>query len=103
MVIDLYTWLIFSALAAFRISEILVIDSGPFGIFEYMRGWVLLPYRLLYNIGSILNCVHCAGVYVSALLVLGYFFQNIYIFAIIFIFAIAGLQSILSKCFGRSG
>lgn len=103
MDINLYTWLVLSALAAFRISEILVIDNGPFGVFERLRGWSLSDNSLLSNIGKALNCVYCTGIYISIVLTIGYFFQNVFIFALIFAFACAGLQSILAKQFGRFG
>lgn len=103
MDINLYTWLILSALAAFRLSEILAIDYGPFFVFEYMRGWSLSDNKFLSNIGAVLNCVYCSGLYISIVLTLGYFFQNVFIFALIFAFACAGIQSILAKKFGRVG
>jgi hypothetical protein len=102
MNIDLYTWLILSALAAFRLSEMLVIDYGPFDVFMYFRGWSTSSNPLLKNIGAALNCVHCAGLYIAILFASGYFWQNIYIFAVIFVFAAAGLQSILAGCLGRT-
>jgi hypothetical protein len=102
MNIDLYTWLILSALAAFRLAELLVIDDGPFDVFMYFRGWSTYANPLLKNIGAAMNCVHCAGLYISIFLMSGYFWQNIYLFVAIAVIAAAGLQSILAGCLGRT-
>jgi uncharacterized protein DUF1360 len=102
MNIDLYTWLILSALAAFRVAELLVIDTGPFDVFMYFRGWSVSQNPILKTIGAGLNCVHCTGLYISIIFAFGYFWQNIYIFGILLAFAIAGLQSIFALRFGRT-
>ena len=100
MKIDLFAWFILSALAAFRIARMLVIDDGPFGIFMNLRGWSISSNVLLRNIGNALSCVHCAGLYISAIFAVGYFFQNVYLLGILLAFAIAGLQSFMASLLG---
>ena len=95
-------WLILSALAAHRVAELCVIDDGPFEIFIELRGWSAHRNPILKTIGGALTCVHCTGIYVSALFAVFYFVQNVYTIGIILLFAIAGLQSILSGKLGRS-
>ena len=104
MDIDLYTWLILSALAAFRLAELLVIDDGPWDVFSYLRGMhVRVPFdnSIRRQFINVLQCVHCAGFYLSVLFAICYFFQNVYIFGALFALAIAGLQSILAGNVGR--
>jgi len=101
MKIDLFPWLILSALAAFRLAELLVIDDGPFDVFYFFRGWSMSQNPILKTIGTGLNCVHCTGLHVSILFAVCYFFQNVYIFGALLALAIAGLQSILAGNVGR--
>jgi len=104
MVIDIspVTWLVLSAIAAHRVAELFVLDDGPFEIFIELRGWSVHPNPILKTIGSALTCVHCTGIYVSALFAVFYFVQNVYTVGIILLFAIAGLQSIVSGKLGRT-
>lgn len=102
MALDLPTWITLSALAGFRIAELLVIDEGPFGVFTYFRGFSMRSNPILKTIGQALNCVHCTGLYVSALFGALYFFQSLPVFAVLVIFSIAGVQSVISNRLGRS-
>lgn len=102
-IIWLLTWIGLSALASFRIAELLVIDDGPFEIFVYFRGWANSSNPILKNTGQVLNCVHCTGIYVSATFTMLYFFPNTYTLAVLIFFAVAGLQSIIARKLGRVG
>ena len=99
------TWfsIILCALAAFRITELLVIDDGPFDIFMNMRGWFYRPgtHGLRHTIGEALVCVHCTGLWVSLVLAFALKHTSIVEFGIHFL-AIAGLQSLLAGNLGRS-
>lgn len=101
---DLLTWLILSALAAFRLSELLVVDDGPFNIFFYLRGWAnRQPTTLLRGaLADVLSCVHCAGLWMAVLTGVFYFSHNDILHGILFVLAVAGLQSILAGKLGRS-
>lgn len=101
MAINPIIWLILSALAAHRVAELFVIDDGPFEIFVELRGWSARSNPILKTIGGAFTCVHCTGLYVSTLFAVFYFVQNVFTFGIILLFAIAGLQSILSGKLGR--
>lgn len=104
MDINFLIWLVLSALAAFRLSELVVIDDGPFDVFFYLRGWANRPplTRLRGTLAGILSCVHCAGLWMSILVGLFYFSHNVIFQGILFVLAIAGLQSILARKLGRS-
>lgn len=100
---DIFTRLILCALAAFRLSELVVIDDGPFNVFFYLRGWAnrqpLTPLRSF--LADLLSCVHCAGIWISFILTFTLPYTNGIEFIIYFL-AIAGLQSILAGKLGRS-
>ena len=102
MILPLSAWLILSALASFRLSEMFVIDNGPFDVFMYFRGWSISnnPFRKL--IGGIFNCVHCAGFYTSLFFVGLYYWQSELSIALLAVFAVAGVQSILARLIGRN-
>lgn len=104
---NLIVELIFYSLVAFRISELLVIDEGPFEIFMSLRGWANgAPFdnSMRRNVANVLECVHCTGMWVSLLLGILYYFFHVTgpLTAILFAIATAGLQSILANKLGRS-
>jgi hypothetical protein len=103
-------------LVSFRLSEMFVIDDGPFDIFTNLRGWfnrAAFDNSLRRNIANALMCVHCTGIWISfALGFIFYLANNVFVYtqsagvtlfdAVLFSFAIAGGQSVLSGAFGRS-
>lgn len=105
---DRIIFIILAALAAFRLAELLVYDSGPFiyvkgeplYIFEYFRGWAFYHPWLFRNIGEALACVHCTGLYISAFFSIPLFIESPFNGLLSFL-AIAGLQSILANRLGR--
>lgn len=106
----IFVYLILGGLAAFRITEMLVVDDGPYDIFARFRGYVSqvsvpLPEKskVLTNISSVFQCVHCMGLWVSIPIIVTYYIHNFYTAAFILYFALAGLQSVLARRFGRSG
>lgn len=101
VITELPTYITIAALAAFRIAELLVIDDGPFELFSIMRGWSLSTNPLLSNTGKAMQCVHCAGLWISATFAILYLFHNIYVDVFLLIFAIAGVQSLLANLLGR--
>lgn len=104
MGIDLFTWLILSALAAFRLSELVVIDDGPFYVFFHLRGWANRQplTRLRGALADVLSCVHCVGLWMAVLTGLFYYSHNDILHGILFVLAIAGMQSILAGKLGRN-
>jgi hypothetical protein len=105
MELNLYTLLILSALTSFRVSEMLVLDSGPFGVLEILRGWSTRTNPILANVGMALNCVYCTGLWVSIAIGIIYyilFSPDVFLF-VLFSASVAALQSILAKAFGRAG
>lgn len=81
----LWMWLALASLATFRVSEMIVREDGPFGIFQRVRIWTGMsdydidgnPYKganqFQVLIGGITSCVYCAGIWVSALATLLFF------------------------------
>lgn len=103
MVVDLIPWLIMSALGAFRLSELVALDDGPFDILNTLRGWAFSNNVLKKTIAGAMNCVHCAGLWISFGFGLIYYFYNhaSWLESLLFAFAVAGLQSILASRLGR--
>jgi len=100
-------WLIVYALVAFRLSELVVIDDGPFDIFFNLRGWANKPPTetiIRGALAGLLSCVHCVGLWLSLAFGLVYYFSNAATVtdSLLFAFAVAGLQSILAHKLGRS-
>jgi hypothetical protein len=99
-------YLVIYALVSFRVTELLVIDDGPFDLFANIRGWFnRAPFdnSIRRNISVALSCVHCTGLWVSlALGAVYHYVGGVTIsWAIVFSIAVAGLQSILANKFGR--
>jgi hypothetical protein len=99
-------WFIIYALTAFRISELFVIDDGPFEIFLSLRGWAnRAPFdnSLRRNLSNVLSCVHCFGFWVSLLFGVVFYFSNdvTVVDAVLFALGVAGFQSLLANKFGR--
>lgn len=95
--------LIFLGLAVYRLSELLVIDDGPYDVFIDFRGWLQRsPEKSARRFfASVLTCVYCTGTWLAFLAALAFVFPNaITDFAIIFL-AISGLQSLLATKAGR--
>lgn len=95
------------ALVAFRLAELLVIDSGPFDVFTSLRGWAnRAPFNngLRRNLANVLTCVHCAGLWISLALGVAYHFTHDapVLYSILFALAVAGLQSLIANNLGRS-
>jgi hypothetical protein len=99
--------LILYSLVCFRLSEMLVIDDGPFDAIAELRGWFnRAPFdnSLRRNIANALSCVYCTGVWVAFGLGVVYHLthESGIIQSLIFSLAVAGLQSVLSDKFGRT-
>lgn len=60
--------LLISALAVFRLSELVAYDKGPFSIFKRIRD--LFPQDSL--IDEMLECIYCNGIWWSLLLTVFY-------------------------------
>lgn len=106
MLADPRFFLILGVLAAFRLSEMVAIDTGPFNIFFELRSWANNSpldsnFNLRRNFSNAIHCVHCAGLNFAFLITIGYLLAPKIAALIIFPFAIAGLQSILARKFGR--
>lgn len=105
---DTLLLLVLCTLAAFRLSEMVVIDDGPFDVFIELRGWANQPplddHPLRRTLAGVLSCVHCSGVWFSILAgVYYYFFQSANVWnSILFFLAVAGAQSVLANKLGRN-
>jgi hypothetical protein len=58
-------WILVSILAAWRATRLLCYEEGPFGLLTALRR---IMYRL--HMGAVVDCFHCAGLWISAAIVL---------------------------------
>jgi Protein of unknown function (DUF1360) len=101
---DVLTAVVIGGLAAYRLTEMVVFDNGPFDFLMEMRGWLVRakhnePIRRM--IGAALGCVYCAGLWMSLFVAILFYFRNPYADLFVVFMAISGLQSILSTKAGR--
>ena len=98
-------FLVLATLASFRLAELVAIDDGPFDIFFELRSWAndsqVNNKNIKRTFSNMIVCVHCAGMYFAIFITIGYLLAPKIAALIIFPFAIAGLQSIIARKFGR--
>lgn len=113
-------WFGVIALAVYRVTEMVVLDAGPFDVFFRVRTWTLMydrdgdgkPYfganRVQKFVGGMLECVYCTGVWVAlagalmwAILAELEVSPRGVIGVLVIWFALAGLQSVLENVAGR--
>jgi len=88
--------IIIAGLATYRLAQLVVIDHGPFDIFEKLR----LKIRILagnkrnaftLSLAELFECVYCVGIWIALGLTLLINHDNFFLTW----FAIAGLQAVL--------
>lgn len=82
-------------LATFRITEMIVVDEGPFDMFVRWRAFLVRnahKSKLNETLAKLFDCKFCMGIWVSLLVVL---MTNYGLGLLVFIFAIAGAQSVI--------
>lgn len=95
-------FVIFS-LACFRLAELFSVDYGPYHVFANIRSWLGRKgsgSKFWANIAEGINCPWCVGVWFATLLIIPFLLQNVVLDAIVLIFGIAGLQSLLQSLSG---
>lgn len=96
--------IIIIGLASFRLTRLIVFDK----ITEFIRApffdevvdddevyLVVKPTGIRRWVGEMLSCYWCTGVWVSAALLIGYFYLPMILIPVILIFAISALGSII--------
>ena len=104
-----WVMLIAAILATFKLGEIVVIETGPYGIFERFRATVgksaskVTPGKRTFvtEFAALIHCPYCVGVWTSLLLVLLIAFRSIPGDVFILFMAIAGGQSLLQTLSAR--
>src|SRR6185312_5040956 len=89
---DQWLWLIISILAVWRLTSFICFDAGPFDIMTKMR---IVLYKL--KLGKLIDCFHCAAIWVSIVITLCVYSFTLHI--LLLIFAIAGGTSLIEKSF----
>lgn len=91
-------------LATYRLALLLPDDEGPFFVFTRIRAMVAGravrendDLGFWANIDSGINCAYCCGLYAAILVSILVFSDNFWANLVLFIFAVAGGQSILQK------
>ena len=87
---DNWLWLLLSIFTVWRITTLICYEAGPFNIISKLR---LLLYKI--KLGRLIDCFHCAAVWISIItVILIYPLSGI---TVILIFGIAGAVSIIEK------
>ncbi len=90
--------LVILVLAVFRLTRLLVSENGPGDVFDLFRQWAgCYDYgadgRPLTQLGRILSCPYCAGVWVAAFLVILSLIP--YVSFVVYWLAVAGGQVLI--------
>jgi len=88
------------SLACYRLAQLIADDDGPLSIFGRLRQWVDGQAKaeqdqgnglIWQSVSDGINCPFCIGVWIAA--VLAVIFYGFQWYTLVYIFAIAGLQS----------
>jgi len=85
-----WIWPVLAILCVWRITGLLCYETGPFDILTVFRK---VMYKL--HLGSLVECFHCMGVWVSVITVLLMFEPGL--ISIAGIFAVSGGASIIER------
>jgi len=99
--VNLTLRIVLACLAVYRLSELFVLDDGPYFIFRKFRKW--LGQRAAgsdmngseYMIAQLFECPFCIGIWLAALAVIPILLPNIVTDILLVWLAIAGAQTFL--------
>lgn len=94
-------WLLFTLLifTCYRLSEFLVYDRGPFGMFQAVRQAAGIAASrsqkgLFFELAEVLNCTHCTGVWIAFPLAFILRPESV-LMLLVYWFGLSGVQSFL--------
>lgn len=97
-----FLWLIILAFVCYRLAQLIANDQGPLNIFGHLRAWIDARAKAEQERGKLLiwqsvsegiNCPFCVGIWVA--IGLGLIYSGAEWYTVVYILAIAGLQSFL--------
>jgi hypothetical protein len=91
-------------LTCYRITELIVLDDGPFDVFKKLResvGKLAAIYSSARGLGKLINCPFCVGVWISVGVIFLLMFPTVYGDVFLIFMAIAGGQTFLESFGGR--
>lgn len=91
-------------LVSYRITDLIVLDDGPFDIFKKIReeiGKFAAIHKSARGLGKLINCPFCLGVWISGLSSLLVFFPSIPGDIFLIVIGIAGGQALMDSVGGR--
>lgn len=98
--------IVLAGLAVYRLSELLAIDDGPFEMLAAFRGWLNQApdnhLNVRRNLADGIVCSYCNGMWMATLVAPFVVYSWIITDVLVLILALAGIQSILVRCFGRN-
>jgi hypothetical protein len=97
--------LVIAALAVWRVSHMLVYESGPWSIFETLRyrvgaTWDVCSEQRSSTVTNVFCCTRCISVWVSAVVV-ALMFHSVG-FILVMVFAVSGLSVFVQRITERS-
>ena len=91
-------------LVSYRITDLIVLDDGPFDVFKKLReaiGRFAAIHRSAKGLGKLINCPFCLGVWISGLSSLLFIFPSLPGDIFLIAIGIAGGQALLDSVGGR--
>lgn len=94
---------ILCALAVYRLAELLVLDDGPFEIFDRIRKFfgqqsaIITGPSVIKEIALLLSCPFCVAIWLSFIGVFFVFLPSLPGDVFLVIFALAGVQAFLEQ------
>lgn len=95
--------LLLAGLAVYRLSELFVLDDGPYFIFRRFRRWLgtraagTPTNSTRYMLAQLFGCPFCLGVWLAALFVIPVVLPNIITDILLIWLALAGFQTLLES------
>lgn len=100
-----FLWLIFLGFVCYRLAELIAVDDWPFFIMNRIRGWVDAKSKAEQEAGikkgkwesfsDGINCPFCIGFWMA--IIIGVVYAGLTWYTLVYILAIAGVQSWLES------
>lgn len=98
--------ILLAGFAVYRLSELFVLDDGPYFIFRQFRRWLgkraagSATNSTSYMLAQLFGCPFCLGVWLAALFVIPIMLPNVVTDIILVWLALAGFQTLLESKVG---
>lgn len=98
--LNIYLRIILCILSSYRITELISLDDGPFGIFRKFRKFLGKrgsKGELNYQLAILITCPFCLGIWISSVMSLLIFFPTVIGDIFLIVMSISGGQTVLES------